>query len=145
MYNCRFLFTSIQRRTSLYYQFCHSVKNRDRVYMLQNRRRSFFLYIYLLLCADTKNRTPRKKNKKKQTRQFLPSIHYYFFVLIFSTFILLRVRFAQRYYVPKIMIKHYWKKYYRAQVFYKREYFNIFSVCMYQSLHFDEGTKNRRT
>ena len=39
------------------------------------------------------------------------------------------------------MIKHYWRTDYRALAFYQRKYFNIFSVCMYQILHFDEDTK----
>ena len=39
------------------------------------------------------------------------------------------------------MIKHYWRTDYRALAFYKREYFNIFSVGIYQILHFDVGTK----
>ena len=99
MYNCRFLFTSIQRRTSLYYQFCHSVKNRDRVYCTVYNctccRTDDAHFSFTYCCAQIqKIELPGKKNKKKQTRQFLPSIHYYFFVLIFSTFFLLRVRFA---------------------------------------------------
>ena len=74
--NCRFQFTSVQQRTSLYYQPCHSLKNRDRIYMLQNRRHSLFVYFYLWLSADTTPslsyahehcRNPEKVSKKVAT------------------------------------------------------------------------------
>ena len=61
MYNCRFLFISIQKRTSLYYQSCHSLKNREKGPHVVEQTTLIFLLPLLMASADTENRTPRKK------------------------------------------------------------------------------------
>ena len=128
MYNCRFLFISIQKRTSLYYQSCHSLKNRERVLMLQNRRRSFFFYLYLWRVQIQKIELPVKKYKKTDEAVFTICTLLFCFCLNF-------------FYLFSFTCTYTGQQTTEHKFFYKREYFSIFSVYLYQSLHFDEGTK----